>query len=218
MNSTRLSQRRRASGFTLMELMVVVAIMALLASLTLMGFRYAQVTSMRNRTTAFHRSIMSGLENYKAENGEYPRPKKAAQTAQFNSKEYPIGGSLMLYQAMSGDGDSEIDIPTSASASDGRVEGQEVNHVAMKEMPMEMSRRDPAGYLLVDGFGHPFQYEVPSITTKTQYGASTARTNTETINNTYDLWSFAEDEQNTTRTTIDAKKSDTIAGKWIKNW
>ncbi len=218
MNSTRLSPRRRPSGFTLMELMVVVAIMALLASLTLMGFRFAQITSMRNRTTAFHRSVMSGLENYKSENGEYPRPKKAAQTAQFNSKTYSIGGSLMLYQAMSGDGDSEIDIPSSASNSNGRIEGLEINHVTLKEMPMEMWKHDPAGYVLVDGFGHPFQYEVPGVNTKSQYGSGTARVNTETINNTYDLWSFAEDETNTTRTTIDAKKSDTISGKWIKNW
>ena len=213
--------RRRAAGFTLMELLVVIAIIALLASLTLMGFRHAQTTAMRNRTTAFHRSIMSGLENYHSEFGEYPKPKKAAQTAVFTGKTYNVGGSLMLYQAMSGDGDTEIDVAAGTlGASTGGLTSTEaaLSHVMYKEMPKELVRRDPVGYLLVDGFGHPFQYAVPNPTTKAHYGANTTVANTDTVNSTYDLWSYGDDDTNTNQTSLDARKSDIISAKWIKNW
>jgi prepilin-type N-terminal cleavage/methylation domain-containing protein len=220
MISKRTTSRRQPAGFTVMELMVVVAIMALLATMTLMGFRYAQNTSMRNRTTAFLRAISSSLENYHTEFGEYPRPKRPQETGEFGKKMYPIGGALMLYQALSGDGDNEIDIAAGTlGASDGKVEGQnEINHVMMKEMPVEMRKRDTVGWFVADGFGHPFQYEVPSASNKVRYGQASNRSETQTINTTYDLWSFGEDDMHTTGTGLEAKKNDMISAKWIKNW
>lgn len=211
--------RRRRAGFTLMELMVVIAIMALLATLTLMGFRFAQISAMRNRSTAFLKGISSGLENYHHEFGEYPRAKKASMTSQFGSKSYNVGGALMLYQALSGDGDSEIDIASgSLGASDGRIEGTEVSRVMFKEMPLEMWKRDTSGYVVVDGFGHPFQYEAPNPLNKVQYGAASTRADNDTVNTTFDLWSYGEDDEHTNQTTLSAKKSDSVSAKWIKNW
>jgi len=211
--------RRRTAGFTLMELMVVIAIMALLASLTLMAFRHAQTTAMRNRTTTFLHSIMSGLENYHSEFGEYPRPKKAAQTSQFSQKTYNVGGALMLYQAMSGDGDTEIDIASgSLGVSTGRLTDKQISHVMLKEMPNEMWKLDTTGFLLVDGFGHPFQYAAPDPLAKARYGATAMALNTDTVNTTYDLWSFGEDDQNTSQISLEARKNEFLSAKWIKNW
>ena len=202
-----------------MELMVAIAIIALLASMTLMGFKYAQTAAMRNRTTAFHKAIMSGLTNYNSEFGEYPRPKRPAQSGMFGGKQYSVGGAMMLYQAMSGDGDTEIDLANSTlGASNGKVEGAETSHVTLHEMPVEMSRRDTAGWMLVDGFSHPFQYAAPNTNTKALYGATTTRTDSVTINTTYDLWSFGDDDKNTSNVGLEAKKNETITAKWIKNW
>lgn len=202
-----------------MELMVVVAIMALLATLTLMGFRYAQITAMRNRSTAFLKGISSGLENYHSEFGEYPRAKKTAMTSEFGTKTYNVGGALMLYQALSGDGDSDIEVANSTlGASNGRIEGQEVNHVMMKEMPNELWRRDTTGYIVVDGFSHPFQYQAPNPNAKVQHGAAATGKGIDTINATYDLWSFGEDDQHTNQVTMDMKQSEAATSKWIKNW
>ncbi len=219
--STLSYRRRRAAGFTIMELLVVIAIMALLASLTLMAFRYASISAMRNRTVAFSRGLESGLENYHRDNGEYPRPKRPAQTGTFGSnKTYNVGGALMLYQAMTGDGDTELELANSVlGASTGRLTDQEISRVAFKEMPKDLWKRDTAGYIVVDGFGHPFQYAAPNPNIKARYGAATTTAGApETINTTYDLWSYGDDEQHTTQGTVDAKRSETISAKWIKNW
>ena len=211
--------RRLRAGFTLMELMVVIAIIALLASMTVMGFRYAQTAAMRNRTTAFHKAIMSGLTAYNAEYGEYPRPKRGEQVGTFSNKTYSIGSASMLYQAMSGDGDSEIELSSSVlGASNGKVEGPEIQHVMMKEMPNEISRKYTSGWILVDGFGHPFQYNAPNPNTKAAYGTASNKVDSQTINSTYDLWSFGEDDKQTSNTGLEAKKNETTNAKWIKNW
>ena len=155
---------RTTAAFTLIELLVVIAIMALLASLTMMGFSSASVNASRNRTAAFHRAIMSGLENYHSENGEYPEPRSSGKRTNFGKSQYEIGGSLMLYQALSGDGDDEIKTAASSrSPSDGVVEtDKEIANIMLKEMPREMSQKTSTGeWLLMDGFGHPFQYTYP---------------------------------------------------------
>ena len=207
--------RRTAAGFTLLELLVVISIMALLASLTLMGFRHASMTSSRNRTSAFHRGIMSALENYRSDAGEYPEPRNTGQQTEFGSKRYDIGGALMLYQALSGDGDSEIKAASGgASSSDGKVDDDELAGVYMKEMPRELVLKTTNGWMLADGFTHPFQYTYP----KREEGAEQGTRSSNTVNTTYDLWSFAEDDQNTSDTGLGAKQDTKVSGKWIKNW
>ena len=99
--------RKLHHGFTLMELMTVVAIIAVLASLTIVGFKSAQVSASRNRTATFHAAIKSGLEQYFSDNGEYPTPKDTAGVDTFQGRRVIAGPSKMLYQALSGDGDSE---------------------------------------------------------------------------------------------------------------
>ena len=206
---------RRRGGFTLIELMVVIAIMALLASLTLMGFRYANTASKRNLTEGFKRAIEGGLERYFTDNGEYPEPNDSVQVMEFNNRNYPAGGALMLYQALSGDGNSEIKTAAGGTKpSDGKWTDAEIGEIKMPEMPKEIWVRNSKGYMIVDGFGHPFQYTKGPRTTRP--GEAQA-TNNLSINNTYDLWSFGEDEINTQGADLNLKRGEKSA-KWIKNW
>ena len=203
-----------------MELMVVIAIIALLATMTLMGFRYAQTMAMRNRTTAFSKSLASGLTKYHTEWGEYPRPKRPAQTSTFpGGKTYNVGAALMLYQAMTGNGDTEIELASSVlGASKAKTETADATNVMINEMPPEMAKKDTTGWLMVDGFGHPFQYQVPNVNTKTAYGVAASKAEQQTVNTTYDLWSYGEDDKHTNEASLEAKKNDTTSAKWIKNW
>jgi len=210
------STRRLVGGFTLIELLVVIAIMGLLASLTLMGFRHAQIQSSRNRTSNFHRAIMSGLESYHSDYGEYPEPVGLGESMEFGQSKYFIGGSLMLYQALSGDGTSEIKLASGGgSASNGILETEELARIKMTEMPKEIWLKTSKGFLMVDGFGRPFQYTPgPAKPAPNE----PIRANTTTVNSTYDLWSYAETETGTNKVTLADKQDPAISGKWIKNW
>lgn len=195
---------RRQAAFSLMELLVVIAIIALLAAMTMGAFTFAQKASMRNRTTAVHRAIISGLENYNSEFGEFPEPSSSGGTKEFNGKNYNTAGALMLYQALSGDGSDMIKIASGETkASDSKWEGTE--KMLLTDMPKEMyTFRTENIHMLLDGFYHPFQY--------TKGGTA------EAINPTYDLWSYGEDEQNTAAVDKGAKQNYKTSAKWIKNF
>ena len=59
-------------GFTLVELILVAAIIVFLASLTVSGLRYYDEKTKFSRTEVLIKSIESALEEYKRDNGSYP--------------------------------------------------------------------------------------------------------------------------------------------------
>ena len=61
------------AGFTLIELMVVMAIIAILAGLVLSTAGYVQRKSATSRAEAEIAAISTALESYKADMGDYPR-------------------------------------------------------------------------------------------------------------------------------------------------
>lgn len=202
--TTRFRQNSSRAGFTLMELMVVLAIIALLAGLTLGAFSFATKSASRNRTAAAAAAIKSGLENYKAEFGEYPEPADATSTIDIQKKTYRVGGAKMLYQAMSGDGTNAIKLSSGGTPSNGEIEDSEVESVMLKDMPAPMWMERDGEWFMIDGFRKPFQY--------TKGGGE------DSVNSTYDLWSYSDDEENTESVAkadkLDAKKS----AKWLTNW
>jgi type II secretory pathway pseudopilin PulG len=199
----------------MLELIVVIAIMSILASLTFMGFKHAQIQAARNRTSATHRAIISALERYQADFGEYPTATDGVDKMPFGQTNYRIGGAAMLYQALSGDGTTSINAQGAKSTpSDGLVDDTELPNVKLDEMPKEIWIKTNKGYLMIDGFGRPFQYdEGPPRVVQGQ----PITQNITTINATYDLWSFAEDE-NGGNFDISSKRNNSISAKWIKNW
>ncbi len=63
----------RSRGFTLIELVIVMSIIIVLAGLILATSGYVQEKSKRSRTEAEIAAISAALENYKADNGIYPK-------------------------------------------------------------------------------------------------------------------------------------------------
>ncbi len=88
------------------------------------------------------------------------------------------------------------------------------------EVPQTIFTRKGSTYILIDGFGHPFQYvkAAAQAAAPAGGGATPPPTTPTTINSTYDLWSYSEDETNTVKKSIDSLKDPTVALKWIKNW
>jgi prepilin-type N-terminal cleavage/methylation domain-containing protein len=59
-------------GFTLIEILIVIVIIAILAGLTLIGVNAALTTSKVNNTETLIRTIRGACENYKNKWGDYP--------------------------------------------------------------------------------------------------------------------------------------------------
>lgn len=64
--------RSKTGGFTLIELLVVIAIIAILAGLLLSTAGYIQRKGASSRAEAEITALTVALENYKADNGDYP--------------------------------------------------------------------------------------------------------------------------------------------------
>lgn len=206
------------AGFTVIELLVVITIIALLFALTVGGFTYAQRAAARNRTTVAMSAISSGLERYRKEFGEYPAPQNPGDSIAIADKTYEVGAATMLYQALSGDGYDNIVIaqaPADAgqATSNGSLEIEESKNVMLTDMPKEMYMERNGRYFMADGFGRPFQY-VKAV-------PPTGGGSPQTINSTFDLWSYGEDEENITSRSIDTLTPGPVKDasvKWIKNW
>jgi prepilin-type N-terminal cleavage/methylation domain-containing protein len=229
MKSTRLPFRSRARAFTLVEMLIVVTIISLLAALTMGGYTYAMRSSKRRLTTGTFEAIKLALERYNTEFGEYPQPTGSNQMMQFppGLATYDTSGASCLYQALTGDGYDQIKGVTgtaggaSGGTSDGKVEGvAELKNKMFVEIPQTIYTRRGANFMLIDGFGHPFQYIKAAIPTTPTTGAGSGGSTPipTTINSTYDLWSYSEDELNTTKQSISSLADPTVSVKWIKNW
>jgi prepilin-type N-terminal cleavage/methylation domain-containing protein len=218
------SFRFNSRAFTLVEMLIVITIIAILAALTMGGYTYAMRSSKRRVTTGTFEAIKLALDRYNTEFGEYPETAGSGTTAQFPpGLNYDISGAACLYQALTGDGFDQIKgvanssgSSSAAAASDGKIEGAaELKNSMLPDAPQTIWTKKNANYIIIDGFGHPFQYVKASVTTATGAGGGSTPT---TINSTYDLWSYSEDELNTTKKSSDTIKDPNISIKWIKNW
>jgi general secretion pathway protein G len=63
---------KRSAAFTLIELLIVIAIIAILASIVLAAAGSVQKKSARSRAQTEIAAMAAALENYKADNGDYP--------------------------------------------------------------------------------------------------------------------------------------------------
>jgi len=69
---TNVSKGSLPQAFTLIELLIVVAIIAILALIAIPNFLEAQVRAKVSRARADHRTIATGLEAYAADTNHYP--------------------------------------------------------------------------------------------------------------------------------------------------
>lgn len=194
MRSTHLPSVHR-QGFSLVELLVVILIIAILMGLTVMGARYAMLKGYSSKTAIQLKVLETGLEKFQTDRMEYPNPS--------------TGGSKVLYIALSGDGIAASDLPpnkpTYAGTPDGKIDNDNERKWStyIEELLAPGGNKslqkwvDPtSGYKIKDGFGEEIQYrcQVPAQASQQ--------------NSSYDLWSYGTD-------TSSAKNQQ---AKWIKNW
>lgn len=87
----------RVSAFTLVELLTVMAIISILAALVLSSAGYIQKKSARSRAEAEITALAAALENYKADNGDYPTNAFTSNNAALVTALMPAPGSGKVY-------------------------------------------------------------------------------------------------------------------------
>ena len=193
-------------AFTLLEVLVVIAIISILAGLLLSTFGYMQKKGARARAETEIAAISAACESYKADNAVYVRGPASAVTVgsitipanvtdTLNAQAYldPINAtyrqaSLYLYTQLSGD-------------LTGNQQGTGKSYFTFKPQMLSL---DSNGY--VTGIKDPFG---------SSYGYSTAYQNNPNTgyNPTFDLWSTAGAAPSPT-----PAPPATQQNLWIKNW
>ncbi len=213
----------RNSGFTLIEMLTVMLIIAVLASLVLGVNAMVQNKAARSRAEGEIKTLSLGCENYKIDNGNYPRgevtdnldPRQDGNPASgAGGKKYQLS-SLFLYQELSGD-----KLPEGAPNFVPEPE----NQIYLKDFfkPNVLSaKKDTNGKIsavlyIQDPFGQSYGYSTLGAKAEEEFltllrkDPNTPRpTAANGFNPTFDLWSTG----GSSGTAIASQQ-----GKWIKNW
>jgi type II secretory pathway pseudopilin PulG len=168
--------RKTVRAFTIIELLIVMAIIIVLAGLIVATAGYVQKKGYRSRAEAEIAAISAALENYKADNGVYPRDSATdnlnVSTTSVSDYDEP---SLKLYEYLSGDTNYDRIAETKTY---------------FPFRPNELSPADQTQ--LVTAVRDPFG---------NSYGYSTAKSanpdGTVGYNPTFDLWSIADGKAGT---------------------
>jgi type II secretion system protein G len=187
----RRGEYRYNVAFTLIELIVVIAIIVILMGLVLSTVSYAQKKAARSRAETEIAAMSAACENYKADNGVYPN---SADTNSLNPKTngnpstYSLA-SFYLYTKLSGDS-------TGSRSPSGK------SYMEFKPKML----LPPGGTGTVTAISDPFG---------NSYGYSTANQAdpTKGYNPTFDLWSTSG-----LSTDPPGTPPDTITPQWTKNW
>jgi type II secretory pathway pseudopilin PulG len=183
-------KRRYNSAFTIIELLVVISIIIILAGLILSTVGYVQKKGARSRAEAEIAAISAALENYKADNGIYPRDTTNSTTDNLNARTsgnpttYQTA-SLFLYDSLFG----------SLTSGSRTAAGGTKSYFVFKPNMLSPSDQTQNVQYIRDPFGNSYGYS-----TAYQKNPATG------YNPTFDLWSVADDSSGTNQT------------KWIKNW
>lgn len=185
-------RERGFPAFTIIELLVVIALVIILAGLILSTVGYVQNKGARSRAETEIAAISAALENYKADNGIYPRDTThhASDNLDARASGNPIGyksASLFLYDSLFG----------SASSGSRTSTGAKTYFVFKPNMLSPSDQALNVQYIR-DPFGNSYGYS-----TAYQKNPATG------YNPTFDLWS--------TGGSIDNNNPPNQA-RWIKNW
>lgn len=194
-------------GFTLIEVLVVVAIIGALAAMTYGGLSLAQQRSHRTETTVRIKAIDEWLNRYFQDNGEFPIPANPTLQAEFHGSEWPSGGAACLYQALTADGTDQL---LGWKPRPGEQEGPSKGEIGSSGGIIYIEGKGGSNkswfkssdklWVVLDAFGSPFNYKPVNRREPEQ----------KLHNTTFDLWSYG-----TLKSPDDSAEAQ---GKWVTNW
>jgi type II secretory pathway pseudopilin PulG len=209
---TNCAGESRCNAFTLIELVLVVGIITVLGGLVLSTVGYARKKGARARAETEIAAMSAAIENYKSDNGIYPRgpasaltigtvtiPANATDNLNARTRGNPTdttdptygATSLYLYTLLSGDNTGSVNrSPTGKS------------YMAFKPNMLLPAGGSGAVTAIADPFGNSYGYSTANQTDPANTG----------YNPTFDIWSTSG------LTATPGGIPDTITPQWVKNW
>ena len=89
--------QQNKSGFTIVELLIVIVVIAILAAITVVAYNGLQARSQDASRTADVKNILKVLEAYKIENGQYPVATSSTGNSGWHESSTDTGGTFMEY-------------------------------------------------------------------------------------------------------------------------
>ena len=220
-----LMKRNSSAGFTLIEMLVVMAVIGVLAALVVAVSGLAQTTAAKKRAEGEIAAYVSACEMYKGDNGDYPRsnktdeldPRKEGNPVTGDSREKYQDANLELYSSLSGDFEPE-DHP------DFKPEKEKKTYFEFKRDQLNI-KLDPEGKIkevnfIQDPWGNCYGYSTARSKVEREFKKDIARNATAPrpkdmpgYNATFDLWSTGGTSRNRE---VDGEQED--IRKWVKNW
>ena len=207
--------RSMPKAFTLVEIMTVITIIGMLAAMSFGMFKLATNKAAKKNTIARLAGIQLGIESYKTENGEYPEALGLEDTTDIGGVSYKVGGARMIYQVLTGDGNSAIKgggiASTGKVGSSGTVYWEEVTPPSPGDIQAKKKKGmvDVAAdgtFFMIDGWRKPFQY-VKSIKDRNRRISNIDLVHSDAD---YEVWSFGA---------LDKPLDDPESQKeWIASW
>jgi prepilin-type N-terminal cleavage/methylation domain-containing protein len=212
-------KRSSELAFTLVEMLTVMAIIAILTGLVIATAGFVQNKAARERAVGEIHEMSSGCESYKTDNGGYPQTGK---TDDLDPRIHgnPVTGrdykdaSLALYSALSGDYEPD-------QMPDGNPEKKGY----IQFLPNRLNTiKDGSGKVLTiqyiqDPFGNSYGYSTAGLKQEIDYreelkanpAAPRKPDQAKGYNSTFDMWSTAGQVSKDL-------KADTNSNKWVRNW
>jgi prepilin-type N-terminal cleavage/methylation domain-containing protein len=181
--------RASASAFTLIELMVVIAIILVLATMTVVGLGWYKRKAAEGKTTVLVSSIARGLEEYRLDNGFFPHANGGN------------GSTEQVYIALYGDGNLVIDGTTGnvtiGAGPTGTPDSENKVYLSILDPDLKGNKLnvDPSTYTILDAWGTELQYRSPGEMNPAD---------------DFDLWSLGPDGKGGPNTGTEKQRLDDI--------
>ena len=234
-----MTRRPPCSAFTLVEMLVVMAVIAILTGLILSLNGLVQGNAARSRAGSEIRAMSAACEAYKADNGGYPQgsayppgpsgsgpwatdvldPNPLASNGFSKFDAYPLdyqGVSLFLWQQLSG----HLLTNDSTQAPTGTNYAADFFKNTTLSGTTNSNGQVTSVNYIIDPFGNPYGYSTAGLYADQAFranvlstGATSRGTTVAGFNPTFDLWSTGG-----TTTSSTGSGGSITTPQWVKNW
>ena len=222
---------KSSSAFTLIEMLTVMVVIAVLASLVVAVQGFAQRKAATSRAEGEIRTMAAACESYKGDFGGYPRDLGGQGSNSWTDdldpreKGDPNSGKyrdacLFLYKALSGDAEAGVKASEPVPRA-GVPDGKPETKGYFEFIPNQLNKTSSGEIRYIqDPFGNSYGYSTAGAKVEENYredvqkNPKASRQKIEGFNPTFDLWSTGGSSgKNLTGQSLELEQK-----RWVKNW